>query len=204
VSTGSQSGYECGSRLVYPTRSGTPTSAGTAIPNEPAWPERPLPSSYAQSGVEGRSGCRWRQIWRSENAYLPSDAGRATTIPSPDTGNRCTKRRSGRRPPARARSATLHGNTSADPATNPDSSNRLRESLDIVPPIHRDHARAPSEHARSSHPLPDRTSGPPRIAPPQFPARATAAPPRRRRHGRGATSVRTCARSLSSAAWRVS
>jgi hypothetical protein len=48
--------------------SGVPRSATTAIPNEPAWPPSPEPSSYAQTGVDGRSGwsCLLMGVWVNE------------------------------------------------------------------------------------------------------------------------------------------
>jgi hypothetical protein len=47
---------------------GVPLSATTAIPNEPAWPPSPEPSSYAQTGVDGRSGwsCLLMVAWVNE------------------------------------------------------------------------------------------------------------------------------------------
>src|SRR5450759_3326850 len=56
------------------------------MPNEPAWPARPEPSSYAHTGVGGRLGCSRRRISRWENAYRLVPLGVATTIPLPGTG----------------------------------------------------------------------------------------------------------------------
>src|SRR6266700_1657416 len=56
------------------------------MPNEPAWPARPEPSSYAHTGVGGKSGCSRRRIslWMKE--YWPGPLGVATTMPLPGTG----------------------------------------------------------------------------------------------------------------------
>ena len=48
------SGYVAGRLCVKLTVNGVPLRATRAIPNEPAWPASPEPSSYAQSGVGGR------------------------------------------------------------------------------------------------------------------------------------------------------
>ncbi len=45
LSTGIQSGYLSGSSFVKLARTGVPLCATTAIPNEPACPPRPEPSS---------------------------------------------------------------------------------------------------------------------------------------------------------------
>ena len=67
--------------------SGMPLWATTAIPNEPAWPPSPEPSSYAQIGVGGKLGCSCRAIGRCVNAYWFIPLGVATTIPAPGNGN---------------------------------------------------------------------------------------------------------------------
>src|SRR6266542_203171 len=57
------------------------------MPNEPACPPSPDPSSYAQNGVGGRLGCRCRAISLSVKAYWFIPLGVATTIPAPGNGN---------------------------------------------------------------------------------------------------------------------
>ena len=74
-----------------------------AMPNEPACPPRPEPSSYAQTGVLGNWGCRRRWICLSVKRYSPGAAGVATTMPAPGTGSGSANgRRLTARPPARA------------------------------------------------------------------------------------------------------
>ena len=106
------------------TSSGVPLCAITAIPNEPAWPPSPEPSSYAQSGVGGSSGCSCRAICVCVNAIDPPVA---TTIPLP--GNGTGSRYFLRLPPAAAFAdggRTPHGRASAAPAPTPCRSKRLR------------------------------------------------------------------------------
>src|SRR5450755_85789 len=69
---------------------GVPVVAAMAMPSEPAWPDSPEPSSYAHTGVAGRSGCRWRRISRSEKAYRSGATWDATTMPSPGCGTGST------------------------------------------------------------------------------------------------------------------
>src|SRR5271166_2365131 len=73
---------------------GLPVVAAIAMPNEPACPDSPEPSSYAHTGVGGRSGCRRRRISRSEKAYRSGATWDATTMPRPGSG---TGSRYGRR-----------------------------------------------------------------------------------------------------------
>ena len=65
---------------------GVPLCATTAIPNDPAWPSSPEPSSYAQIGVGGSRGCSCLAICFCVNEYASSPLGVATTIPSPGNG----------------------------------------------------------------------------------------------------------------------
>ncbi len=101
-------------RLPYECVGVTATVATTAIPNEPAWPASPEPSSDAHRGVGGRSGCSWRLISVSVKEYVFGALGEATTIPAPGTGRGWTYFAS--LPPFAARAAgtrAAHGTASA-------------------------------------------------------------------------------------------
>ncbi len=69
------------------TSSGVPLCATTAIPNEPAWPASPEPSSYAHNGVGGRCGMQLpRDLGLRERVLVRLRSGVATTIPAPGSG----------------------------------------------------------------------------------------------------------------------
>src|SRR5213078_1128289 len=102
------------------------------MPNEPAWPARPEPSSYAHTGVGGRSGCSLRRISRWVKEYRPGPLGLATTMPSPGTGSGWRNLRRplpadpGPPPLKVARPRRAAGIASTAPVATPYCRNRLR------------------------------------------------------------------------------
>src|SRR4029453_8284269 len=90
------------------------------MPNDPAWPPSPEPSSYAQNGVGRRLGCSCRAISRNVNAYWFIPLGGATTIPAPGNGNGWTYLVSKLRAGIVANACrTVHGKARVAPVATP-------------------------------------------------------------------------------------